>query len=124
MMRRRRKRRKSKSKKVSLPNDVAPIIVMPLESESKINVDDDIDSLPYGTMSEEIIEDDFGMPITRCDDYDWENNDTCYNLKNLFGTNLENCDDNNCYTIGSIHIINDESDYAYDMKRPKLGDAM
>ena len=28
------------------------------------------------------------------------------------------CDDDNCYTI------NDESDYAYDMKRPKLGDAM
>ena len=29
-----------------------------------------------------------------------------------------------CYTIGAIHTINDESDYAYDMKRPKLGDAM
>ena len=34
------------------------------------------------------------------------------------------CDDDNCYTIGAIHTINDESDYAYDMKRPKLGDAM
>ena len=33
-------------------------------------------------------------------------------------------DDDNCYTIGVIHTINDESDYAYDMKRPKLGDAM
>ena len=33
-------------------------------------------------------------------------------------------DDDNCYTIGAIHTINDESDYAYDMKRPKLGDAM
>ena len=32
--------------------------------------------------------------------------------------------DDNCYTIGAIHTINDESDYAYDMKRPKLGDAM
>ena len=31
------------------------------------------------------------------------------------------CDDDNCYTIGAIHTINDESDYAYDMKRPKLG---
>ena len=30
----------------------------------------------------------------------------------------------NCYTIGAIHTINYESDYAYDMKRPKLGDAM
>ena len=34
------------------------------------------------------------------------------------------CDDDNCYTIGAIHTINDESDYAYDMKRPKVGDAM
>ena len=38
---------------------------------------------------------------------------------------ITHCDDNNCYTtIGAIHTINDESDYAYDMKRPKLGDAM
>ena len=37
---------------------------------------------------------------------------------------ISNCDDDNCYTIGAIHNINDESDYAYDMKRPKLGDAM
>ena len=70
-----KKRRRSKGKKVSLPNDVAPIIVMPHESESKINVeddilDDDIDSLSYGTMSEETIEDDFVMPVTHCDDYD------------------------------------------------------
>ena len=34
------------------------------------------------------------------------------------------CDDNSCYNIGAIHTINDDSDYAYDMKRPKLGDAM
>ena len=33
-------------------------------------------------------------------------------------------DDDNCFTIGAIHIFNDESDYAYDMKRPKLGEAM
>ena len=33
-------------------------------------------------------------------------------------------DDDNCYTIGAIHTINDENDYAYDMKRPKLGEAM
>ena len=33
------------------------------------------------------------------------------------------CDDDNCYTIGAIHIFNDESDYAYDMKGPKLGEA-
>ena len=34
------------------------------------------------------------------------------------------CDDDNCFTIGAIHIFHDESDYAYDMKRPKLGEAM
>ena len=34
------------------------------------------------------------------------------------------CDDDNCFPIGAIHIFNDESDYAYDTKRPKLGDAM
>ena len=33
------------------------------------------------------------------------------------------CDDDNCFTIGAIHILNDESDYA-DMKGPKLGEAM
>src|SRR3990170_231215 len=124
-----KRRRKSKGKKVSLPNNVAPIIVVPHESESKIIVeddilDDDIASLSYGTMSEGTIEDDFFMPITHYDDYDWENNDTSYNLENLFGTNLENCDDNNCYTIGAIHTIDDNSNYANDMPSHKLGDAM
>ena len=37
---------------------------------------------------------------------------------------MEEYDNNVCYTIGAIHTINDESDYAYDMKRPKLGEAM
>jgi len=37
---------------------------------------------------------------------------------------ITRCDDDNCYTIGVIHTINDKSDYAYDMQRPKLGDAM
>ena len=60
-MKKKKKRRRSKGKKVSLPNDVAPIT---------------------------------------------------------------HCDDDNCYNIGAIHTINDESDYAYDMKMPKLGDAM
>ena len=60
-MKKKKKRRRSKGKKVSLPNDVAPIT---------------------------------------------------------------HCDDDNCYTIGDIHTINDESDYAYDMKRTKLRDAM
>ena len=76
-----KKRRKNRGKKVSLPNSVAPIIVVPHENESKIIVeddalDDDIASLSYGTMSENTIDDDVVMHIAHCDDYDWENNDT------------------------------------------------
>ena len=37
---------------------------------------------------------------------------------------MGNYDDNNCYTIGSLHTINYESDHAYDMPSHKLGDAM
>ena len=85
-MEKKKKRRKSKGKKVSLPNNVAPIVV-PHEHESKIIVEegtlDDIVSCSYDTMSEGIIEDDVVMPITYCDNYDWEDNDTSYNLENL-----------------------------------------
>src|SRR3954464_4957103 len=99
-----KKRKMKRGKKVSLPNKVAPIIVVPHENE-----DDTLD-------------DDLVMPIACCDDYDWEDNDTPYDLENLFGTCLEEYD--NCYTIGAIYTINDKSDYAYDKKRPKLGEAM
>ena len=44
-------------------------------------------------------------------------------LPNYFAPTTH-CDDDNCFTIGDIHIFNDESDYAYDMKEPKLGEAM
>ena len=46
-----KKRRKKRGKKVSLPNNVAPIIVVPHENESKIIVEDDA------------LDDDFVMPI-------------------------------------------------------------
>ena len=60
------KRRKNRGKKVSLPNNVAPIIGVPHENDSKIIVeddalDDDIASLSYGTLSERT-DDDFVMP--------------------------------------------------------------
>ena len=29
---------------------------------------------------------------------------------------ITHCDDDNCYTIGAIHTINDESDYAYSLR--------
>ena len=66
-----KKIKRKRGKKVSLPNKVAPIIVVPHENE-----DDTLD-------------DDFIMPIACCDDYDWEDNDTSYDLENLFGTCLE-----------------------------------
>ena len=67
---------------------------MPHENESKIIVeddelDDDIASMSYGTMHESTIDDDFVMPITCCDDYDWEDNDIHCDLENLFITCLE-----------------------------------
>lgn len=70
-----KKRRKNRGKKVSLPNNVAPIIIVPHENESKIIVEDNA------------LDDDFGMPIACFDDNDWEDNDTSYNLGNIFGTN-------------------------------------
>ena len=71
---------------------------------------------------DDTLDNDLVMPIACCDDYDWEDNDTSYDLENLFGTCLKEYD--NCYTIGAINTINDESDYGYDMKGPKLGEAM
>ena len=75
-----KKRKRKRGKKVSLPNKVAPIIVVPHENDT--------------------LDDDLVMPIACCDDYDWEDNDTSYDLENLFGTCLEEYD--NCYTIGAI----------------------
>ena len=94
-----KKRKGKRGKKISLPNNVAPIIVMPHENESKIIVeddalDDDIASMSYGTMTKSTIDDDFAMPIACCDDYYWEDNDTTYNLGNLFGTFFEEYDNN------------------------------
>ena len=61
-----------------------------------------------------------------CDDmYAIKKNDKHETCHHYFSFQLDYAShDNNCYTLGAIHTINDESDYAYDMKRPKLGDAM
>ena len=53
----------------------------------------------------------------------WRSKGRKVSLPNNFAP-ITHCDDDNCYTIGAIHTINDENDYAYDMKRPKLGEAM
>src|SRR4051812_8066703 len=72
-----KKRKRKRGKKISLPNNVAPIIVVPHENESKIIMEDDA------------LDDDLVMPIACCDDYDWEDNDASYDLENLFGPCLE-----------------------------------
>ena len=104
------KRRRSIGKKVTLPSNIAPITIVPHESESNMLMEDDD------------IDDDFIMPITCCDDYDWEDNDIPYDFENLFSTCLEEYDNNVCYTIGDIHSI-DEND-CDDMQNHKLADAM
>ena len=78
VMKEKKKRRKNRGKKVSLPNDVPPIIVVPHENESKIIVEDDG------------LDDDFVMPIACCDDYDCEDNDTSYNIGNFLALAWKN----------------------------------
>ena len=109
-MKKKNKRRKGRGKKVTLPSNIAPITIVPRESESDMLMEDDD------------IEHDFVMPNTCCNDYVWEDNDVFYDLENLFGTCLEEYDNNVCYTIGAIHPIG-KNDYD-DMQNHKLGDAM
>ena len=72
-------------------------------------------------MEDDDIEYDFVMPNACCHDYAWEDNDVFYDLENLFGTCLEEYDNNVCYIIGAIHAI-DKNDYD-DMQNHKFGDA-
>ena len=59
-MKKKKKRRKRRGKKVTLPSNIAPITIVPHESESNMLMEDDD------------IEYDFVMPTTCCNDYDWE----------------------------------------------------
>ena len=92
-------------------------MVVPSESKSKFIEDDSLDCVHYYLETKSVctIEDDY-MPITYCNDHDWENN-TTYDLESLFGTNFENDDISNCYTIGTIHVVSND-----DMESSKLGD--
>ena len=89
-----KKRSKKREETVSSPKHVAPIIVVADESEL----------------------DDEPMPITYISDHDWEKH-TTFDIENLFGTNFENDDVNNCYTISTIHVSSND-----DIKSSKLGD--
>jgi hypothetical protein len=43
------------------------------------------------------------MPVTYSSDHDWEKH-TTFDIENIFGTNSENDDINNCCTISTIHV--------------------
>jgi hypothetical protein len=76
-----KRRGKRREETISSPKHVAPIIVFADESEL----------------------DDYPMPITYSSDHDWEKH-TTFDIENLFGTNSENNDINNCCTTSTIHV--------------------
>ena len=49
------------------------------------------------------------MHVTYSSDHDWEKH-TTFHIENLFGTNSENDDVNNCYTISTIHAPSSKND--------------
>jgi hypothetical protein len=75
-----KKRSKRREEMVSSPKHVAPII--------------DYDDSEL---------DDVLMPVTYVSDHDWEKHST-FDIENLFGTNSENYEANNCCTISTIHV--------------------
>jgi hypothetical protein len=81
-----KKKRRSKRREetVSSPKNVAPIIVF---DESKLN--------------------DVPMPITYSSDHDWEKHST-FDIENLYGTNSENDEVNNCCTVSAIHVSSND----------------
>ena len=91
-----KKKRRSKRREetVSSPKHVAPIIVAADESEF----------------------DDDPMPVTYSSDNDWEKH-TTFDIENLFGTNSDNDDVINCYTISTIHVPSNDG-----IESSKLGD--
>jgi hypothetical protein len=93
-----KKRRRSKRREetVSSPKHIAPIIVF---DESEL--------------------DDVLIPVTDTSDHDWEKHST-FDIENLFGTNSENDEVNNCYTISAIHVPSNDDMFTYE---PTLEDS-
>jgi hypothetical protein len=85
-----KKRSKRREETVSSPKHVAPIIVF---DESKL-----VDVL---------------MPITYISDHDWEKHST-FDIENLFGTDSENYEVNNCCTISDIHVPSNDDMFTYE----------
>ena len=79
-----KKKRRSKKREdmVSSPKHVTPIVVVDYDSAL----------------------DDEPMPVTYSSDHDWEKQNA-FDIENLWGTNSENDDVNDCYTISTIHFF-------------------
>jgi hypothetical protein len=75
-----KKRSKRREETVSSPKHVAPIIIF-----------------------DEFELDDVLMPVTYVSDHDWGKHST-FDIENLFGTDSENYEVNNCCTISAIHV--------------------
>jgi hypothetical protein len=69
----------------SSPKHVAPIIVFANESE--------LDDVP--------------MHVNYTSDHDWEKHST-FDIENLYGTNSENDEVNNCCNISDIHVSSND----------------
>jgi hypothetical protein len=57
--------------------------------------------------------DDVIMPVTYVSDHDWEKH-SAFDIENLFGTNSENVDVNNCCTISAIHVPFNDDMFTYE----------
>jgi hypothetical protein len=87
-----KKKRRSKRREetISSPKHVAPIIVF---DESEI--------------------DDVPMPVTYISDHDWEKHST-FDIENIFSTDSENYEVNNCCTISAIHVPSNDDMFTYE----------
>jgi hypothetical protein len=85
-----KRRSKRREKTVSYPKHIAPIIVF---DESEL--------------------DDVPIPVTYISDYDWEKHST-FDIENLFGTDSENYEVNNCCTISAIHVPSNDDMFIYE----------
>jgi hypothetical protein len=85
-----RGRSKRREKMVSSPKHIAPIIVF---DESEL--------------------DDVLMSVTYISDHDWQKHST-FDIENLFGTDSENYEVNNCCTISAIHVPSNDDMFTYE----------
>jgi hypothetical protein len=53
------------------------------------------------------------MHVTYSSDHDWEKHST-FDIENLFGTNFENVEVNNCCTISAIHVASNDNMFTYE----------